>query len=249
MIERNYISWLESLFQAGDKPYLRNWESLDSLEREQAYFNAGIIGAGTAMFAGAAATVPPLGLAGGAVAMTAIELSRPVDRLVSVIRQLLEEIEGVTVTPRVKTNEGTIDLLVKMPDRRCFAFALRSKGESRVKWREEEQEFFAVTPRKGKTARVKKYADLVKSGQALNRATLSLKKEKNYLLGESRTERNSHITKAIILTSKTTVDPNNDPTLFVDFGLTNVLRVYSDTNIHVLEQSKIIDFLAPAKRS
>jgi hypothetical protein len=248
MIENNYISWLESLFQAGEKPYLQNWESLDSLEREQAYFNAGIIGAGTAMFAGAA-TVPPLGLAGGAVAMTAIELSKPVDRLVSVIRQLLEEIEGVTVTPRVKTNEGTIDLLVKMPDRRCFAFALRSKGESRVKWRAEEQEFFAVTPRKGKTARVKKYTNLVKSGQALNRATLSLKKEKNYLLGESRTERNAHITKAIILTSKTTVDPNNDPALIVDFGLTNVLRVYAGSNIHVLEQSKMIDFLAPAKRS
>jgi hypothetical protein len=248
MIENKYISWLESLFQTGENPYLQNWKSLDSLEREQAYFNAGIIGAGTAMFTGAA-TMPPLGLAGGAAALVTMELSRPVDRLVSVIRQLLEEIEGITVTPRVKTTEGTIDLLVKMSDRRCFAFALRSKGESRVKWREEQQEFFAVTPRKGKTARVKKYADLVKSGQTLNRATLSLKKEKNYLLGESRTERNSLITKAIILTSKTTVDPNNDPTLFVDFGLTNVLRVYSGTNIHVLEQSKMIDFLAPVKKS
>jgi hypothetical protein len=248
MIEKNYILWLESLFQTGEKPYLQNWESLDSLEREQACFNAGIIGAGTTIFAGAA-TVPPLEVAGDAVALATMELSKPVDRLVSVIRQLLEEIEGVTVTPRVKTNEGTIDLLVKMPDRRCFAFALRSKGESRVKWREEEQEFFTVTPRKGKTARVKKYSDLVKSGQALNRATLSLKKEKNYLLGESRTERNAHITKAIILTSKTTVDPSNDPALFVDFGLTNVLRVYAGSNIHVLEQSKMINFLAPAKRS
>lgn len=247
MVENSYISWLESLFQTGEKPYLQNWESLDSIEREQVYFNAGIIGAGTAMFAGAT-TVPPLGLAGGVIALATMEISKPVDRLVSVIRQLLKEIEGVTVTPRVKTNEGTIDLLVKMPDRRCFAFALRSKGESRVKWREEQQEFFAVTPRKGKTARVKKYADLVKSGQALNRATLSLKKEKNYLLGESRTERNAHIVKAIILTSTTTVDPSNDPSLFVDFGLTNVLRVYAGTNIHVLEQSKMIDFLAPVKR-
>jgi hypothetical protein len=246
MIEKNYILWLESLSQTGEKPYLQNWESLDSLEREQTCYNAGIIGAGTAMFAGAA-TVPP-GLAGGSVALATIELSRPVDRLVSVIRQLIEKVEGITVTPRVKTNEGTIDLLVKMPDRRCFAFALRSKGESRIKWREEEQEFFAVTPRKGKTARVQKYADLVKSGQALNRATLSLKKEKNYLLGESRTERNAPITKAIVLTSKTTVDPSNDPGLFVDFGLTNVLRVYAGANIHVLEQSKMIDFLASAKK-
>ncbi len=246
MIVNNYISWLESLFQTGEKPYLQNWEALDSVEKEQAGYNAGIIGAGTAMFTGAA-TLPPLGLAGGAATLATIELSKPVERLVSVIKQLLE-IEGITVTPRVKTNEGTIDLLVKMPDRRCFAFALRSKGESRVKWREEEQEFFAVTPRKGKTARVKKYADLVKSGQALNRATLSLKKEKNYLLGESRTERNAPITKAIVLTSKTTVDPSNDPDLFVDFGLTNVLRVYAGANIHVLEQSKMIDFLTSVKK-
>ncbi len=247
MIEQNYISWLESLFQTGEKPYLQNWEALDSLERERACFNAGIIGAGTAMFVGAG--VPPIGMAGSAVAIATMTLSKPVDRLVSVIRQLLEEIDGIIVTPRVKTHEGTIDLLVKMPDRRCFAFALRSKCESRIQWRAEKQEFFTITPRKGKAARVKKYPDLVKSGQALNRATLSLKQEKNYLLGESRTERNTHITKAIILTSKTTVDPSNDPALFVDFGLTNVLRVYAGTNIHVLEQSKMINFLAPAKRS
>ena len=243
MVENSYISWLESLFQAGATPYLQNREALDYLKKEQARYNAIITGASTVLVTGAA-TIPPIGLAGGAVSLTAIELSKPVDRLVSVVEKLLE-IDGITVTPRVKTEEGTLDLLVKMPDRRCFAFALRSKKDSRIKWREEEQDFFAVTPRKGKAARVKKCSDLTELGQKLNRMTLSLKKQKSYLLGTSRTERHYAITKAIILTSTTTVDPNHD---LVDFGETQALRVHVGSYLYVLEHSKIIDFLAPAKK-
>jgi hypothetical protein len=176
-----------------------------------------------------------------------MELSKPVDRLVSVIEELLK-IDGIIVTPRVKTDEGTIDLLVKMPDRRCFAFALRSKQNSRVKWREKEQDFFAVTPRKGKAARVKKWSELIESGQDLNKMTLALKKQKSYLLGASRTERHYPITKAIILTSTTKIDPNNAPDLFVDFGETKALRVHAGSYMYVLEQREIIKFLAPVQK-
>lgn len=246
MIANNYISWLESLFQTGEKTYLQNRAALDYLKKEQARYNAVIAGTGTVLFTGAF-IAPPIALAGGAANLTAIEFSRPVDRLISVVEELLK-IDGIIVTPRVKTDEGTIDLLVKMPDRRCFAFALRSKQNSRVKWREKEQDFFAVTPRKGKAARVKKWSELIKSGQDLNKMTLALKKQKSYLLGESRTERHYPITKAIILTSTTKIDPNNDNNLFVDFGETKALRVHAGSYMYVLEQRDIIKFLAPVQK-
>lgn len=246
MIENNYILWLESLFQTGEKTYLQNQAALDYLKKEQARYNAVIAGSGTVLVAGAA-TVPPVALAGGAVGLTAIELSKPVDRLISVVEELLK-INGIIVTPRVKTEEGTIDLLVKMPDRRCFAFALRSKQNSRVKWRAQEQDFFAVTPRKGRAARVKKWSELIESGQDLNKMTLALKKQKSYLLGESRTERHYPITKAIILTSTTKIDPNNDLDLFVDFGETKALRVQAGSYMYILEQQEIIKFLAPVQK-
>jgi hypothetical protein len=243
MIANNYRSWLESLFQTGEEPYLQNQEALDFLKREQARYHAVIAESGTVLVPGAA-TVP----SGDAVGLTAIDFSKPVDRLISVVETLLK-IDGIRVTPRVKTDEGTIDLLVKMPDRRGFVFALRSKQNSRVKWRKEEQDFFAITPRKGKTARVKKWSDLVKSGQDLNKMTLALKKHKSYLLGESRTERHYPFTKAIVLTSTTKIDPNNDLDLFVDFGKTKALRVHVGSYMYILEQEEIIKFLAPVRKS
>lgn len=245
MIGNIYISLPEELLQTGEKPYLQNWDSLEYYKKIQARYNAAITGASTAMFAGAA-TFPPAGLAGGAITLTMLEFSIRVNRLVSVLEKLLE-IDGIIVTPRVKTNEGTIDLLVKMPDKRTFIFALRSKKDSRVKWREEKQDFFAVTPRKGGT-RVEKWSNLLKSGQNLNKMALSLKKEKSYLFGASGTERNSPITKAIVLTSKTIVDPNNDPALFVDFGQTKALRVHAGSYMYVVEHKDLIEFLAPVKR-
>lgn len=243
MIENKYTSWLEELFQNGEKPYLQNHEALIYLKKIQSWYNSAIAAGGGALIAGAVAA-PPIGLVGGLFSLTIIELSLRVDRLVSVIEELLK-IDGVIVTPSVKTSEGTIDLFVMMPDRRCFAFALKSNKDSRVKWREDRQEFFTITPRKNKAARVKKWSDLIKTGQDLNIRTLSLKKEKSYLLKGSK----NIITKAIVLTSKTKVDPNNDPALFVDFGQTTALRVHAGSYIYVLEQAKILDFLAPVEKS
>jgi hypothetical protein len=243
MIENKHTSWLEELFQKGEKPYLQNHEALIYLKKVQSWYNAAIAaGIGTSSAGSVAA--PPIALVGGLFSLTVIELSLRVDRLVSVIEELLK-IEGIIVTPSVKTAEGTIDLFVMMPDRRCFAFALKSNKDSRVKWREDRQEFFTITPRKNKAARVKKWSDLIKTGQDLNIRTLSLKKEKSYLLKGGK----NIITKAIVLTSKTKVDPNNDPALFVDFGRTTALRVHAGSYIYVLEQSKILDFLAPVEKS
>ena len=92
---------------------------------------------------------------------------------------------------------------------------------------------------------VKKWSDLTKTAQNLNTRTLSLKKEKSYLLRGSK----NIITKAIILTSKTTVDPNNDSSLFVDFGQTKALRVHVGSYIYMIERAEILKFIAPVEKS
>jgi hypothetical protein len=245
MIGSTCILLPEEVLQTGEKPYLQNWDALKYYKELQDRYNAGIVSAGTVMLDGAA-TFPPAGIAGGAATLTMVEFSIRVERLVSTVEKLLK-IDGIIVTPRVKTQEGTIDLLVRMPDRRAFIFALRSKKDSRVRWQEEKQDFLAITPRKGGT-RVKKWSNLLKSGQDLNKMALSLKKEQSYLFGASGTERRAPITKAIVLTSKTIVDPNNDPALFVDFGQTKALRVHAGSYMYVVEQKNLLDFLAPVQK-
>ena len=243
MLEHKYNSWLEELFKVGEQPYRQNQEALEYLKNLQGWYNK-IILAGSGFVCVGAASSPPIGLAGGIVTLTVNELGIRVDRLVATIEELLK-IEGITVTPSVKTNRGTIDLLVKTPDRRCFAFALKSKKDSRVKWREDRQDFFAYSPGKGRMPVVKKWSDLTKTAQDLNTKTLSLKQEKSYLLRGGK----NIITKAILLTSKTTVDPNNDSSFFVEFGQTTALRVHVGSYIYIMEWAKILNFIAPVIKS
>ena len=243
MLEHKYNSWLEELFKIGEQPYRQNQEALEYLKNLQSWYNK-IIVAGSGFSSVGAVSSPPIGLAGGIVTLTVNELGIRVDRLVATIEELLK-IEGISVTPSVKTDQGTIDLLVRTPDRRCFAFALKSKNDSRVKWREDRQDFFATSPGKGKMPVVKKWSDLTKTAQDLNTRTLSLKQEKSYLLRGGK----NIITKAIVLTSKTTVDPNNDSALFVDFGQTKALRVHVGSYIYVIERAEILEFIAPVEKS
>ena len=241
MLQKKYNTSLEILAQTSEKAYLQNQEAFSDLKNLQTFCNATIAG-GAGCSCASMFLNPALGLVGGFVSLTMIELSKPVDRLVSVTEDLLQ-IDGITVTPRIKTEHGTIDLLIKMPDRRRFAFALRSKLNSRIKWRKEEQMFFASTPRKSRAPRSKRWPDLLESGQNLNKSIISLNKQKSYLLGANNSELRLPVVKAILLTSTTTVDPANEPDLFVDFGATKVLRVQSGCNIHVLEQRDLIKFL------
>ena len=94
-----------------------------------------------------------------------------------------------------------------------------------------------------KSPRSKRWPELLESGQNLNKSVISLNKQKSYLLGANNSELRLPVVKAVILTSTTTVDPANEPDLFVDFGATKVLKVQSGCNIHVLEQRDLIKFL------
>jgi hypothetical protein len=241
MLQKKYNTSLEILAQTSEKTYLQNQEAFSDLKNLQTFCNA-TIAAGAGCSCASVFLNPALGLVGGFVSLTMIELSKPVDRLVSVMGELLK-IDGIIITPRIKTEHGTIDLLVIMPDRRRFAFALRSKLNSRIKWRKNDEMFFAITPRKGKSPRSKRWPELLEVGQNLNKSVISLNKQKNYLLGTSGSDFRLPVVKAVILTSTTTVDPANDPDLFVPFGATKVLKVQSGSNMYVLEQREMINFL------
>ena len=235
---------VESLVQTGEEGYLQNHDALKDLKVKQARWNNVLVGAGAAMTEGVCAANPGVALAEAVTRLVASELSTPVDRLVVITEMLLNAFanEGITITPYVKTDEGNIDLFVRMSDGRYFAFMLRCKGDSLVKWRADRQEFFATTRRRGGT-RITKWSELTKLSQKLNWATLLLKKQKSPLKGVNNAERNKIVIKAIVLTSKTKVDPKNDPSLFVNFGRTTVLRVQSETPVFVLNCDEIINFL------
>jgi hypothetical protein len=241
---------LESLVQTGESGYLHNDDALKYLKEKQTQWSNVLKVSGGVTAGGLISSNPGVALVGAVGGLIATELSTPVDRLVTVTEMLLNAFgkQGIIITPRVKTDEGNIDLFVRMSDGRYFAFMLRAKGDSLVKWREDRQEFFATTRVRGGT-RITKWSELTKLSQKLNKATLLLKKQKNPLKGLNNAERNKIVIKAIVLTSKTKVDPKNDPSLFVTFGQATVLRVQSETPVFVLDYSEIINFLQKPEKA
>lgn len=233
----------DDLFQTGQSKtttgYLQNEEALIFIKKK-------LLGWNEVAMAGASAGVvglmgmPLITVAGAAVAGIANELSMPIERLVSVMEILLNEFkeERITITPQVKTEEGTIDLLIKTADGRYFACMLRSNGESRIKWRDDRQGLFAI--KKGGT---REWSDGNSLGKKMDSSILYLKEHKNPLFGTSNTERKKTIIKGIILTAKTRIDPNNDPALLVDFGRTRALRVKTDTILYLVDKANVADFL------
>ncbi len=249
--EINYYRTLSTDYiqENGSKEYRQNYEALAELKKKQLYYNnalklfSGTLGVGLLL------SNPWTALLGSIASLSAIDFSIPVDRSIYVMEKLLEHFgnEGITLTPDVRTELGKIELLIKMPDRRTFALILRSKGNSLIKWKAEAGKFFVRTRTKsGRSSSA--YDELMKSARRLNEMTLALKKEKSALLGTSNAEKKQPIAKVIVLTSKTKIDPNNDPALFVDFGRARVLHVRSDCSIYVVNHEDLIDFLLPDEK-
>jgi hypothetical protein len=227
------------LSQIGVNGYLQNEKAIEYFKKKLTEWNK-IAMAGAGAGAVGLMGMPIITFVGATVAGTANELSMPIDRIVSVMEMLLEEFkeEGITITPRVKTEKGLIDLLIRTADGRYFAFMLRSNGESKIKWREDRQGLFAI--KKGGT---REWSDGNSLGDRLNSATLYLKEQKSPLLGTSNTERKKNIVKGIILTAKTRIDPNNDPALLVDFGRTKALRIKTEAILYLVDKASVADFI------
>jgi hypothetical protein len=247
--------------QTGEQGYLQNYEVLEKLKSEAEdwkkilSFSGGIFALSLpAYLLSFAALAAPLSLI-GAGTLVALEIWIRTSRLIPVIEMLLEEFgeRGILITPRIKTSEGIIDIFVRTPDRRHFAFMLRSKGKSMVKWREDRQGFFiSGLTRKGKKF-TGKWEELTKLNKKLEKMTVALKEEHPSLMGATKTDRKKLIMKAMVLTGETKVDPKNDPALFVDFGLvddnqTKPLRVKLDSVSYLLDSENIVNFLLLPKK-
>ena len=231
------------LFQSStiqvENGYLQNDLALQYLKKKQSNWNKilmGIAGASTLGFAG----MPLIVLFGGLGTALSIELSIPIDQVIKVMEMLLHEYgeEGITITPRIQTKEGLIDLIIKTADGRYFALMLRSNGESRVRWREDRQQFFVIRKR-GRP----KWSGLNSLGDRLNDMILSLKEDENHLVGDSKKQRKKGLIKAIVLVGKTTIDPNNDPQHLVAFGHATALKVCGTSTYFLINQKDLIKFL------
>jgi hypothetical protein len=247
-LENNEIDIL-SLYTGNKDEYLQNGEALERLKEEQAILLK-TCGISLALSLVGLVISPPvlLGLSVLLSANVSLEYFTRVARLYETMKVLLEHFgdEGIKITPRVKTEEGIIDLFVKLPDKRAFALMLRSNGDSQVKWREDRQDFFVSQSKKGKKA-IRKWSEVVGEGQKADRVIMTLKRQKNQILGTSTNERNKPVVKAIVLTGKTRIDANNDPALFVDFGRARVLRVHAGVVTYVLSNDDLINFLTPSE--
>ena len=232
-----------SLLQTGENTtengYLQNEEALKYFKKKQSDWNSILVATAGAIALGFLG-LPIVAVFGSIGTLLSIDLSVPIDRIISVMEMLLDAFkeEGITITPRVKTNNGTIDLLIRTADGRYFVILLRSNGDSRVKWREDRQQFYTVG--KGRNS---KCSGLELLGDELNRMMLSLKEEKNPLVAISNSERKKAFTKAIVLTSKTRLDPNNDPERLVAFGRTIALRMMGKSTYYLVDRANLADFL------
>ena len=243
------LSFDGSLLQTGQSKtkngYLQNEDALKFFKKKQSDWNSILMATSSTAGLGFLG-IPIVALFGAIGTLFSIKLSVPIDRIVSVMEMLLDEFkeEGITITPRVKTNNGIIDLLIRTADGRYFVFLLRSNGDSRVKWREDRQQFYTVG--KGRNS---KWSRLELLGDELNHMMLSLKEEKNPLVAISNSERKKAFTKAIVLTSKTRLDSNNDPERLVPFGRTIALRMMGKSTYYLVDRANLADFLRkPAEK-
>lgn len=233
----------DSLLQTGknktENGYLQNEAALEFFKKKQADWN-NILMATSGASAFCLIGMPVVALLGSIGTLLSLELSISVDRIVSVLEILLEEFkhEGITITPRVKTNNGMIDLIIRTADGRYFALLLRSNGDSKVLWKEERQQFYTV-----RGTRRSKWSGIELSGERLNAMMLSLKEEKNPLVAISNAERKKGFTKVVVLTSKTRVDLNNDPDRLIAFGRTTALRMVGKSTYYLVDRANLADFL------
>lgn len=247
-----YLSTLstEYLTENKEKKYLQNYEALAELKNKQSiYDRAAMLLSGALAVGSTTGNFVVAGIGAAALATTG-RLSQPSYRLISIIELLLEHYgkEGITITPDVKTELGTINLLVRMPDKRTFALTLKSKSHALIRWNAEANNFFVRTRRPGgMSSRADK--QFIEFARSINRSAVSLKTEKSALLGTSNTEKKQPIVKALVLTNQTRIDPNNDPSLFVDFGRARVLHIKSDCSIYVVNQEDLINFLQLPEKS
>jgi hypothetical protein len=242
---------LDDLYQTGKSGYLKNYEALEYLRERQEFWSniSKLIGVGAG--AGAAFFNPSLAIGGAALSLTALGVATSFERLAAIVEMLLRDYpDEITIIPKIKTSQGEIELLIRTSAGMLFAFESRSKGIARIKWREDRQHFFIHSRTKKGKLRSQKWGELSSVATKLNQAVLALKRDKHELIGKTKSEQKRPAIKAIILTGKTEIDPNNAESLFVDVGQLRkidkkVIRVATENVIFLVNQQDLVNFLMP----
>ena len=233
-----------SLYTGKKDEYLQNKEAVERLKQESDLLAKIILGGTVAssMLGLFSVINPALSLGGVALSgiLTQSDYLWRVRRLYLVAKTILEEFgdENVTIVPRVKTNSAIIDLFVRMPDRRIFALMVRSSEDASIKWNENLQDFFVT--KKGKNP--KRYNHLTKTIEQLN-TLLDLRKDRHPLMGNSYSERNAPIIKAIVLAQGAKIAATNAPEQWIEFGRARVLKVRTTSLVYVVEYDDLIKFM------
>jgi hypothetical protein len=231
-----------------DDNYLQNYKALAALQTEfdryiQAWNDvAGVV----AVCLATKVAVPYLEAFSGI--LFSREYAVRLARLIDVTKALLEAYSdrGIVITPRVKTNSATIDLFVRMPDRRIFVVMLRTGSkESNIIWREDIQQF--RLRKKGHKSQ-KKCPSLDKAIAELN-TFVDLKKAKHPLMGVTSAERTAPVMKVIALSPQARISESNPSQAIVSFGnAARVLKIATSSTTYVVECEDLIDFLENPKK-
>jgi hypothetical protein len=232
-----------------DDNYLQNYEALEALKTEfyrhiKAWIS--IAGVGVAAMLAPQVAVPYM-IAFGGVMLTK-EYTVRLARLIEVTKSLLEAYgdDGITVTPRVKTDSAILDLLVRMPDKRVFVLMLRTGSkESTIIWREDIKKF--RMRKKGEKSQ-KRCSSLDKAIEELN-TFVDLKRDKHPLIGITSAERKAPVMKVIVLSPQTRISESNPSEAIVSFGnAARVLKIVTSSTTYVVESKDLVDFLASPKK-
>jgi hypothetical protein len=237
-----------SLFTGKKDVYYQNREAVERLGREVDMM-ANIIGGGLGFtsIGGLLFFSPFFALIGTSILglIFTQEYAWRVRRLYGVAKSILDHFgeDNVLITPRVKTDSAIIDLLVRMPDKRMFALAIRASYDVGICWREDRQEFFVV--KKGK--KTKRDNSLTKAMTLLESA-LYLRKIKHPIVGTTSSERSKPLIKALVLAPGARIIAPVDSPLWANFGEAKVLKIQTTSITYVVECDDLLKFLQPVEK-
>jgi hypothetical protein len=172
-------------------------------------------------------------------------------RLYSTMKQVLEHFgeQDTIVTPQLIVSGESIDLFIQFgrgKKARYYALMLRTKSRSRICWSDSRKVFIYKRLKDGKnwdwkslTISTSKKLSTVESLKLVGQ----LSKQKSPLVPN----KSIRLAKAIVLTDGTSLNPEANRDLVVNFGLTEgkVLKIQADGVFYVLESKDLIDFLSP----
>jgi hypothetical protein len=238
-----------SLYTGERNVRLQNWDAVNQLDREADLLAKSVLssfGASAVLTLISALNFGLFLVIGG---LTTVFLNKEylwrIRRLSAVAKLILNHYgaDNVVVTPRVDTDSATIDLLVRMHDKKMYALAIRCNENVGVLWREDRQEFFTV--RKGKSP--KKADSLTKAINSLQSISY-LKKIKDSVMGKTSSERSAPLIKAIVLAPGAKIVARGDSPLWVEFGEAKVLKIQTTSITYVVECNDLVKFLEPTKK-